>query len=129
MGLVPSGCVSLDKWLHLSELESLHLQNRVKNPPLVPGGSPVGKLAQSRPSLEGPDGGQWGRLVWPSPWARGAIREEQPQLLAPRRGAETSISASPDKTLENNMLFPPLPGCARAVFTVGERSLCYFHSA
>ena len=60
---------------------------------------------------------------------RAAIREEQPQLLAPRRGAETRISAPPDKTLENNMLFPPLPGCARAVFTVGERPLCYFHSA
>ena len=26
------------------------------------------------------------------------------------------------------MLFPPLPGWARAVFTVGERPLCYFHS-
>lgn len=27
---------------------------------------------------------------------------------------------------ENNMLFPLLPGCARAVFTVGERGLYYF---
>lgn len=58
----------------------------------------------------------------PAHGPQAAIREEQPQLLAPRRGAENSISASPDKTLENNMLFPPLPGCAHAVFTVGERS-------
>lgn len=65
----------------------------------------------------------------PARGPQAAIREEQPRLLALRRGAETSISASPDKTLENNMLFPLLPGCARAVFTVGERSLCYFHSA
>lgn len=67
------------------------------------------------------------RLVAP-----GDIGEERlrpPRLLAPRRGAETCVSASPDKTLENNMLFPPLPRCARAVFTVGARPLCYFPSA
>lgn len=40
--------------------------------------------------------------------------------------AGTRLSAPSDKTLENNMLFPPLPGCARAVFTVGERGLYYF---
>lgn len=41
-------------------------------------------------------------------------------------GAGTRLSTPPDKTLENNMLFPPLPGCVHAVFTVGERGLYYF---
>lgn len=50
-----------------------------------------------------------------SPWA----------LAPPPRGAEICVSMPPDKTLENNMSFPPP---SRAVFTVGERSLCYFHS-
>lgn len=48
-----------------------------------------------------------------------------PQLQALWGGAGTRLSAPPDKTLENNMLFPLLPGCARAVFTVGERALYY----
>lgn len=71
--------------------------------------------------MEGEWGG-WSRTACgPGDTKRGAALAPQP--LAPSRGAETCISASPDKALENNMLFPPLPRCARAVFTVGERSL------
>lgn len=88
---------------------------------LMPGlgrrASGVAGLAQLNPPS--PRGtGRWG-------WGAASV----PGLLAPPpRGAEICVSMPPDKTLENNMSFPPPPRWARAVFTVGERSLCYFHS-
>lgn len=70
-------------------------------------------------------GSDWRAWLW-GPVSERLADSGSPQLLALWGGAGTRLSAPPDKTLENNMLFPPLPGCARAVFTVGERGLYYF---
>lgn len=63
-------------------------------------------------------------------WLRGPVSKRLSsrffQLPALWGGAGTRLSTPPDKTPENNMLFPLLPGYARAVFTVGERGLYYF---
>lgn len=70
-------------------------------------------------------GTDWRAWLW-GPVSERLADSSSPQLLALWGGAGTRLSAPPDKTLENNMLFPPLPGCARAVFTVGEGGLYYF---
>lgn len=136
-------------YLTVSQQVERHVQSRVGCMPLGSGSSSLASLPSSAERVKNPTapGGlpcdswcivgaqqrDWPKGEWGG-WLRGPGGCQRTAAVAPRlpalqRGTEACISTSPDKTLENDLLFPPLPRCACAVFTVGERSLCYFHSA
>lgn len=125
------GCVTPGKRHHFSEPRFHRQRSRGKYPTGPRWLTPVTASAQwvLTTGLGRRASGVAGLAQLMAPRGTGRGAASAPGLLAPPpRGAETCISAPPDETLENNMSFPPPPRWARAVFTVGRRSLCYFHS-
>lgn len=94
-------------------LMSFISQARLKGP-LAPGTVPVTEVVGAS---VGPNGDGGAGCGGPVSKRLSSLSFQLPALWG---GAGTRLSAPPDKTPENNMLFPLLPGCARAVFTVGE---------